>query len=124
MGFGVEFLESHYTTETTLSQKQGSLVRLVRSAAGERFVRREYDRDRRALFARLKSLDLEEIPPIVHILFDGEKTVIIEKFIDGTPLSDCIHGQKLPDNLHFSSIAEKILIALQKLTKRESFTAT
>ena len=115
MGFGAVFLESHYTTESTLSQKQGSRVLLIRSKTGDRFVRRDLGGNRRALFMRLKSLHLEEIPSIVHVLFDGKKTVVVEKFIDGTPLSDCIREKKLPHRLHFPVLAENILAVLQKL---------
>ncbi|MCR5030608.1 MAG: protein kinase [Selenomonadaceae bacterium] len=115
MSFGAEFLESHYTTESTLSQKQGSRVLLIRSETGDRFVRRELSGDRRALFMRLKSLAIDAFPPIVHILFNGEKTVVVEKFIDGTPLSDCIREKNSPACLPFPDLAEKILAVLQKL---------
>ena len=115
MGFGAEFLEDHYTTETTLSQKRGSLVLLVRSAEGGCLVRRELAGDRRALFARLKSLGLDEIPPIAHIFFDGEKTVVLETFIDGTPLSHYIDEKRLPASFLFPQFAARALSMLQTL---------
>ena len=84
---------SFYEEKATVSDK--SEVFLVQHRETGRFYIKKhlsiYDRE---LYTSLKDMNIPGIPRIYHIAEDGNRLIVIEEYINGTPLSSFIseHG--------------------------------
>ena len=86
-------LLSFYEEKATVSDK--SNVFLVQHRETHRFYIKKilsiYDKD---LYLSLKDMNIYGIPRVYHIVEDNDKLIIIEEYINGTPLSSLLneHG--------------------------------
>lgn len=109
-------LEGPVDVESEIRRGDGALIEAVRARDGSRWIRRTYDDDKREIFRALASIKSSHLPEIASVELT-DSTVVIERYIEGTLLSELIASRHL-DRSEIASIARQLMTALSDIESR------
>lgn len=108
-----EFILSTYQFVKTLSCSNINRVTLVKSTInGNLFIRRDIPNNKQQVYQILKNLNLESIPKIYEVIYDGN-TIVIEEYIEGETLEKKITDKKNKLDIHL--LITNVLMVLKQL---------
>lgn len=82
-----------------LSSSELCKVTLVRNSAdGRKYVRREYNSDKSALFESLRNAGCDSFAKTYVIMQNGGKTTTIDEYIEGETLLSLLENEKFPES--------------------------
>ncbi len=106
---------STYSLVKILHETKTSKVELVEcSLDGEKYIKKTYYSDKRAVFNTIAKIKNEHIPEIYEVFF-GEDTIIIEQYIEGETLEEKISKGEVFSKNHIKAIYDDLLDAVDAL---------
>ena len=100
-----------------LKQTERQKISLVEDNNGIKYLRRDINEDKREIYKSLSNIDHPNIPKIFCVDLT-DHTVVIEQYIDGTPLSEYIEKDIKFNRKQIKSIAVKLLSALEAIHRQ------
>lgn len=104
---------SNLTDIRTIKKNERQEIILTADTHGKKYIKRYIDGDRREIYKTLMKTASSHIPKIYYVALD-EKTVVIEEYLEGTPLEDAARHHNYTKK-QLREIALQILCAMSEL---------
>ncbi|MBR2476765.1 MAG: serine/threonine protein kinase [Clostridia bacterium] len=106
---------SNLTDIKTIKKTKRQEIILTADPCGKKYIKRYIDGDKREIYKTLMKTDCANIPKIYYAGLE-EKTVVVEEYIEGSPLEDAVKNHSYTKK-QLKKIALQILNAMDSLHK-------
>lgn len=102
----------------TIKQNERQIITLVEDADGTKYLRRDISEDKREIYKALSNINHPNITKIYYVGLT-DHTTVIEQYIDGTTLAECIEKNIKFTKKQIKSIVKQLLSALEAIHREK-----